>query len=540
MLSYRRTTIVALSLFALAGAARADRPTFHAHHKDASGEEADHYKDEGEKPARAQVGKTLFQARALIGKNAVTDVDVTTGALDSNVAPPGRISELHVKAFRLDGKHQFEYEVEGSRTSGGAIHVAFPLPEPVKGARRGDDDDEHHQRDTHLARGQMLRLHVEAKGLRAGDEGEAEAKLEQMVKYRPDLSVASLDLPSTARLSTAVDISASVVELMRDTGAHADCVLAVDGTQVDQAPGIWVDANGAVTCHFVYTFKLVGKHAVTVSAANVIPGDYDGDNNALSGSIQIVNPAVMAYVANAVDVKSDSQFTQDVYASGGTTPDQHTVRQTVRRSQSRTLNGTIPAAINFPLKRVGYADRSDGVSLSTLSFTDVAADNQGTIADPHYDSLTTVARFDAGSGGWFSLRRYQNTSTGLGVTNLTFSFYGGDVTYHSEGFCKSVAGIFSCAGGDYTVNTTTPGAIFGAPRVALGSNYSADVIVDDGTAYEAHPALPLSTVSRSVSAPAACYNSTVNGTPSRVCMQSMTTTSVTTGSLVYTPPPSAQ
>jgi hypothetical protein len=311
------------ALVSLVGAqsALAGGPSFHHHQRDASGEEQDHYKDEGEKPARAKVGRTIFQSRALLGKNGVTDLEVTTGSFDSSATPLGYLSEVHVKAFRLDGKHQFDKEFEHLRSGGGYARFSFPLPAPAK--RRGDDDDGR-AKDTRLEHGQLLKLHVEGRGLPSGDEGEAEAKMETTVKYRPYLTVTSLHYPASAPVKTLVEVSASVIETMHDTGAHADCVLSVDGKPVDKAPGIWIDANGAVSCHMVYTFAVPGKHSIAVSMQNVAPGEYDTDSDSLSGSIQIDNPSVMAYYSSATDLTNTSQVVRDVFNTAtATVPNQH-------------------------------------------------------------------------------------------------------------------------------------------------------------------------------------------------------------------------
>jgi hypothetical protein len=106
----------------------------------------------------------------------VTDLEVTTGALDSTATPPGYLTEVHVRAFRPDGKRQFEKEFELLRSGGGYAKFSFPLPVPTK--RRGDDDaddgdnDDSGKRDTRLQRGQLLKLQVNGRGVPGGeDEG---------------------------------------------------------------------------------------------------------------------------------------------------------------------------------------------------------------------------------------------------------------------------------------------------------------------------------------------------------------------------------
>jgi hypothetical protein len=537
--SRQAAVVFAMLSMASAGSALADGPRFHRHQQGASGEDQDHYKDEGEKPARAQVGRTLFQSRALVDKSGRTELEVTTGTLDSTATPPGYLSEIHVKAFRLDGTHQFNKEFEHLRSGGGYASFYFPLA-PAKPAR--DDDDEGRAKDTRLEHGQLLKLHVEGRGLASGEEGEAEAKLENTVKYRPDLTVTSLHYDPVAKVNTAVDISASVVELMRDTGAHSNCVLTVTpskggaGTVVDKSPGIWVDANGAVTCHLLYTFPATDTYTVQVSLENVLPGDYDTANNSLSGSIKIVSPALMAYYSTATDLTNTSQFVRDIFATPtATVPDQHVSSTSTLHTQSRTLTGTISAAVNLPLKKVSYADQSDGTPLSSLVFSDLAADLTSPLTDPTYDSVAMITRYDSSTGGWFTLRRYSNASTGAGVTNVSWNFYGGDVTYHSESYCKSVAGIYACNGGDWTTNSTSGNSLGGA-TVKLGKTYGADVMVDDGSAYQGHPAMTLVTTSNSAGAPQYCRQVTLNGTLCKVCSASTSSSTVVAGSASFTPP----
>jgi hypothetical protein len=216
-------------------------------------------------------------------------------------------------------------------------------------------------------------------------------------------------------------------------------------------------------------------------------------------------------------------------------PDQHLASTYSLHTQTRTLTGTIRAAVNLPLKKVTYADQSDGTPMSSLAFAEMAADSTSALADPTYDSVATIARYDSATGGWFTMRRYSNATTGAGVTNVSWNFFGGDVTYHSETYCKSVAGIFACSGGDWTKNSSG-GSSFGAPTVSLGKTYGADAVVDDGTAYSAHPVMALVTTANTTSAPAYCRQVTLGGALCKVCTTSTASSTVVVGTAAFTPP----
>jgi hypothetical protein len=272
---------------------------------------------------------------------------------------------------------------------------------------------------------------------------------------------------------------------------------------------------------------------------NVAPGEYDSDGDTLSGSIQIDSPSVMAYYASAYDLTDTTLVVRDVFATDtSTVPAQQNTTTTKSHIQSRSLTGTIRTAVNLPLKKVSYADQSDGTLLTSVTFADVPADLVSAIAgDTTYDSVATILRADKATGCWFRMSRYSNSTTGAGVTNVGWSFYGGDVTYHSESYCTGVAGIFTCRGGDWTPNT--PGVTtdsytpWGDPTVNLGKTFRADAVVDDGTAYSAHPAMTLVTTIGN-SAPASA--TTCSPSFPRVCLTSTASTKVVVGSAAFTPP----
>lgn len=505
----KKSRLIALAITTIlpATGARAGGPHFVHHDEQADHEEENHYSDKGEHPSKAERLGVVVQSRVLIDKAGKSDFELTTGKLDSTATPPGNIDKLEVVALRpgtptkgeeRDDKAMFEKEYHHLR-AGGYAHYTY----------------------ANLVRGQTLMVEAKLSGFgnrkshsNESDHQRVEVELADVVKYRPDLAVEKLDYPTTAKPNVVVPFAAVVSERMHDVGGHADCVLLVDGVQVDAAKAIWVDAGSSVSCSFGHRFTTVGAHTVTVRAQNGLPGDYDTSNNELSGQIVIKNPANLFYFASALDSTSTSEFISDYYySSASTVPDVHSRSSYSASIQSRHFYGHIPLALSLPLKKVGYADSSDGAALTALSFTDVPADRTGRSWDPAFTTESVIERYDAASGAWLTIRRYENANTGAGTTTMDVSWYGGVVTYVSEYYCKAATG-YPCAGGDYTPNPQPPSA-FGSPAVKLGANYAADVVLDDGTAYAAHPKMALVPMNQSSPASSYCFVMA----PGKICQQ---------------------
>src|SRR5438105_1634550 len=278
------TIFAVAALLAPARGAHAGRPVFHHHRADHEGEDQDHTRNRSAKPARASVPGLTLHSRSLLGKDGKTEVEISTALFDIGATPPGNTSQCDIRA--------------------------------VEPTRRGKDDDDNqltfhkryerlgeggyvHWKHTGLPHAQPLRIRAEARAGWRG--GEVEAKWFDVVRYRPDLAVQMVDAPGLTPVNTMVQVNATVVERMDEVGAHADCVLLVDGAQVDVAPGIWVDASGSAVCRFTTSFASGGLHTIQVVAQNVKPGDYDDSNNAFSRQIQVQNSATLYYDMAVMD-----------------------------------------------------------------------------------------------------------------------------------------------------------------------------------------------------------------------------------------------
>lgn len=465
-----------------AGAALANGPVF-KHHDEGDQDSDEHYSDTGSHPTKAQRLGIAVESRALIDKDGVTDFELTTGKLDSTATAPGNVDKLEVELVVPEGtpeRGQKEFEKEYNRLKAGGYF---------------------HDRYTGLSRNQTLSVEAEVSGFGHGKE-RTKIELQDVIKYRPDLVVQKLDYPTSAVVNTVVTFSATVGEHKGDTGAHADCALFVDGAQVDQADHIWVDAKGVVSCSFAYQFANPGKHNVTVKTQRVLPGLYDSSNSkGMSGQITVTNPsASLTYTATAFEQTSVStSIYDDYYSATSTTPDRELVNSFTTSMQGRFFSGQINAAINLPLKKVSYADASDGVALNSQSYANLSPSFTGASGNPAYPTLSILSGADAASGGQIQLFRYTNDTTGAGLTLVSVFYSAGDVTYVSKQYCQSTA--FNCVSGSYSTNTP----FSSTPRVKLGSTYTADLVLDDGTSYSAHPSLSLSPRTIAGGAPANCY-----------------------------------
>lgn len=220
------------------------------------------YRDKGLQPASGRSGNATLTARALLGANGMTSLDVSTGEI--NAPSSAFFKKIQVKLFASTGSVQSttNYNV------GTSPNYQLTIP----GRARGSNID------------------VQANIIGVDGSRTDVVTVTETVKLRPDLAVDRITNPEHAQIGIPVDISALVSERNGDVGANADCVLSADGVEIDRAHGIWIDANGSVSCMFRPIFSTVGEKHLIVSLVSVDPGDYDTSNNSANSTIQIVAP----------------------------------------------------------------------------------------------------------------------------------------------------------------------------------------------------------------------------------------------------------
>jgi hypothetical protein len=75
-----------------------------------------HYRQSGVGNAHGRSGSANVTARALLGKDHNTTIELTTGTLDSNATPPGSFTKVQMKPLTPSGAALFAYNVNGVST----------------------------------------------------------------------------------------------------------------------------------------------------------------------------------------------------------------------------------------------------------------------------------------------------------------------------------------------------------------------------------------------------------------------------------------
>ncbi len=495
----------AAALLAPAGGALAGRPVFQRHHENHERDD-----DKGGMPAKGSAGDLTLRSRALLGKDGITQLEISTAPFDTGATPPGNISEVHVRAVdpnRKDGDDddgdgkdgkEYRFRREYNHLRGGGYFT-----------------------DKYPGMSHGLNLRIQAKARGAVHRDELEAKWLDSVRYRPDLYVKLIDAPAKARINTLVLINAVIAEGMGDTGADTDCVLLVDGVQVDKGL-LWVNAAGSAACSFGYTFTAAGQHTLTVSALNVRPGDYDLTNNSLSQQITITQPFFAHYDATASEQIDFSELVIDTYLlASNTVPDQHLVRpRQTTVSQLRSFMGTLPADANPNVFHVAFQDFSGGQALSSFDLAGLTLGDPQASELPGCPIVNSVLDADNTSGRQLFVGRCTDPTNNTSSTTVSITYPVTQTTTFSENLCRNTAA--GCKLGDVITNRVTGvGAV-----VTLANDYSASVSLDDGngSVFTAKPQLTLAqTASSPLTSTTTCL--TFNGKGKRCTTMSSSSSS---------------
>lgn len=472
---------------ALAGTAyAANHPLLHPN--------SEHYRNTGSAPATGRSGSASLQVRALTGRSGITDVELTTGTFESGPAAPGSLRQVQLKTYDASGALRATRH-EADVSSSGAADLQF----------------------TDLARGEPIQVQANVTGI---DGARTDVvSVSTTVKLRPDLAVDAVSVPSSTLVGTMVNVSALLVERNGDVGANADCVLSVDGSEVDRATGIWVDAGGSVSCAFVHLFTEAGPHTLSVTAANVAPLDDDPSNNTGTATLTVLPPSSFQYAASIRSEAYDNvSYSSSTYQSDdGTTTqgsDSSTTTESTGHSQQAGFVGQLGAALRFPI-RVSITESSDGALQTQLSLAEIAGD----WSIPQGSGVKTCAsRFDSSTAGFVFICSVADASAPR--TSLSYSRFAGDATYFSTQFTRywwrdDATGVTT--EDSWTSNSsssTTQGT-----ELQVGSDYviAADLGGADGAAFSATADIHTAPFTQTSGHPVSCTDYASGASLSRSC-----------------------
>ena len=232
------------------------------------------YRDNGAKPTGGRAGRAAIAARALLGVDGTTDLEVTTGRFEGG-APVGSLAKVQVKVLAPDGGVLLTDNYRKTLTGAGFASFTYDG----------------------LYRGQSTQVQASVAGIDANRTDIVTVTTD--VKLRPDL-VAGVNAQPEATVNSMVVVGAVMAEKNGEVGARATCRLLVDGAEVASSPGAWVDAASAVTCRFLTSFATTGTKRLTVRITDVSPGDFDPANNETTQLIEVVAPEPFDYLYASV------------------------------------------------------------------------------------------------------------------------------------------------------------------------------------------------------------------------------------------------
>jgi hypothetical protein len=174
-----------------------------------------------------------------------------------------------------------------------------------------------------------------------------------------------------------VTVMATISEINGDTGARAACKLYVDGTRVDEAQNIWIDAGDTVNCAFSTVFT-AGTHKLSVTASSVVPSDWDRANNVAEAEITAKapesNPSADTW-SWTVDQETTLKQHTTTYSDRPAGYDDYYERS--ERADRSIFNATIHRMVDFSKLVFKSAESTDGKLTADFTENEFAAGGSG-------------------------------------------------------------------------------------------------------------------------------------------------------------------
>jgi len=360
------------------------------------------YRDSGAPHATGRSGSATLEGRAVDDGHGVIHLVITTGDLDSATPAPGEIVKAQIKVFAADGA-LLSVENHNHLTGGGT--QTFLL--------------------TGFAPDVSIRVQANVRGI---DNHRTDVvTLTTGVVSAARLSV-ELQLPTLVAVGQPAVITGVVSEVGGDVGTRADCVLYVDGHEVDRADDIWVDAGGMVTCAFAYTFSTMGRHTVEVRVNGASGAGSLMANAGDTGNLDVGGGgSTGGWTASVEDrsVTTTSVLEYTWWKPDGSHKEYSNTEFTTLRDQTISLQGTLGRAVDFPLAAADLSIETGGVEWESDHWTGLAA-----VVDPTTGSTCVNQQIPAQGAILF-------VCNGLGGASYGYTRFAGNVTYHSYGYAHT-------------------------------------------------------------------------------------------------------
>jgi hypothetical protein len=358
---------------------------------------AQKYREQNPSAATGRSGSATLAARLLLAKNGTTDLEVTTGDLDTADTPPGSLTRVQLKAFDAAGETMFVQNHTPPTQDGywKQTFTGFSVAQPFQ-----------------------VQANIRAIDGRRTDVVVVTAS----VRKRPDLTVSDLSVPPTASTGVPTQVVATISELNGHVGARADCVLYVDDVEADRANGIWVDGGDRVSCAFAHTFSSAGDKRLRVAVSNVQPGDWDLANNSATATTQVLNPSsgwawVFAFAQTLDNYRYYEKFT------------------------GRYLNSTATQGYDFFEERLRTSAQGwDKFHYDAINWTPIPAASSIAVSFVVSDGVTVWSGGSQANGcslygfGGIHGRLVYWWATGCGYAWVQLESYAGTVTYAGHGY----------------------------------------------------------------------------------------------------------
>jgi len=458
------------------------------------------YKESGLKPATGRSGSASLTGRALLGSDGATTIELSTGQLDTVEPKPGTINKSQMKPLDENGEALY---ARNYPTSGSGYFTTTV---------------------NDLHRGQQVQLQATINGIDANRTNVV--TVVETVKLRPDLSPMNLSVPARGVPGNPVNISVVLRELRGDSGATTNLVLYADGTAVDRANGVWVDAGGTVSCVFTHTFNSAGTKQLEVKAEQTAPGDYDISNNTATGTVVIgpLTATELSYNVQILDFDDDfrAHFYEKRYFNGVLQTEREEDFSAKGWQQQVNFFGWSARMVSFPLS-ISHVEKTDGRSVFSDSYTNLSPTSVIDASDGVTRFIAyNVFRYEQSTGHYFNLSTTAtiNLATGARTEMTSFSSnrQAGDVTYHSAGY-ERFWDDYSGEEFFFTWNTTD--VVRAGTRIPFGSNYGINILLTtgDGSVYTASPDVTMNPFDNSGQQPYQCFDWSFDEFSGTSCVQ---------------------